>query len=160
MQVKHSESTGNGTWLLIAAGSIVAGMVDFIYAIASNAHAGIPAIVIPQAVASGVLGLPAFREGAASATLGVALHFSILFVAAALYFLASRKLRVMATRPLLAGPLYGLAIYLFMHLIVLPLSLAPSFEATPVSITRDLLVHVLLIGPLLAYAAHRALKRR
>lgn len=156
MSAKKSGRISIRTWILIAIGSISAGTIDLAYAIAATEHAGIPAIVIPQSIASGLLGIRAFHQGAASAVLGVVLHFSILFVAAVIYFLASRKLKVMADRPMLAGPLYGLAIYLFMHMIVLPLSLAPSFKTTSISIVCDILVHVVLIGPIVAYTIHWA----
>lgn len=144
----------------IGLGSTAAGAVDLAYAIAFNSHAGIPAIVIPQSIASGLLGIRAFREGFASAALGVVLHFGILFVAAAIYFLASRKLTMLVTRPMMSGAFFGLGIYLFMHEIVLPLSAAPEFKVTPVSAISDLAVHVVLIGPIIAWAVRRCHPRR
>lgn len=144
----------------IGIGSIAAGAVDLAYAIAFNSHAGIPAIVIPQSIASGLLGMRAFREGVASAALGLVLHLGILFVAAVIYFLASRKLTMLVTRPMISGALFGLCIYLFMHLIVVPLSAAPEFKVTLVSVVSDLVVHVVLIGPIIALAVHRCHARR
>ena len=145
---------------LIGAGSIAAGIIDLVYAIVFNSRAGVPAIVIPQSVASGLLGINAFRDGWASAALGVVLHFGILFVAAGSYFLASRKLRVLVMRPKTYGALFGLAIYLFMHAIVLPLSAAPKFKVTPASTVSDLIVHIVLIGPIIAWAIHQLYVRR
>ena len=139
----------------IGVGSIVAGAIDLAYAIAFNSHAGVAAIVIPQSIASGLLGINAFRDGLASAALGVALHFGILFVAACAYFLASRKLRMLTMWPRTFGALFGLDIYLFMHVIVLPLSAAPKFKVTPVSTASDLIVHIVLIGPIIVWAIHR-----
>jgi uncharacterized membrane protein YagU involved in acid resistance len=54
------------------------------------------------------------------------LHFVIAFGAATVYYLASRKLKFLIRRAVLFGMLYGAAVYLFMHLIVLPLSAVPS----------------------------------
>jgi len=144
----------------IGIGSIVAGVIDLAYAIAFNSRAGVPAIVIPQSVASGLLGINAFRDGWASAALGVMLHFGILFVAAGSYFLASRKLGGLTTRPKTCGALFGLAIYLFMHAVVLPLSAAPKFKVTPASVVSDLIVHIILIGPIIALAVQRFYVRR
>ncbi|OOG50930.1 hypothetical protein [Rhodanobacter sp. C01] len=145
---------------LIGAGSIAAGIIDLAYAIVFNSRAGVPAIVIPQSIASGLLGINAFRDGWASAALGVMLHFGILFVAAGSYFLASRKLEALVMRPKTYGALFGLAIYLFMHAIVLPLSAAPKFKVTPASVVGDLIVHIALIGPIIALAVQRFYVRR
>jgi uncharacterized membrane protein YagU involved in acid resistance len=144
----------------IGIGSIVAGVVDLAYAIAFNGRAGVAAIAIPQSVASGLLGINAFRDGLASAVLGLVLHFAILFVAAGGYFVASRKLRVLTMWPKTCGALFGLDIYLFMHVIVLPLSAAPKFKVTPVSMATDLAVHIVLIGPIIVWAIHRFDVRR
>ena len=138
----------------IALGSIAAGVVDLAYAVVFNSRTGTPAIVIPQSIASGLIGMRAFREGMPSAVLGLVLHFGILFMAAAIYFLASRKMRPLAARPMSSGASYGLAIYLFMHAIVLPLSAAPKFNVTPLSVASDLVVHIVLIGPIVAWAIH------
>jgi uncharacterized membrane protein YagU involved in acid resistance len=144
----------------IGVGSLAAGVIDLVYAIAFNSRAGVPAVVIPQSVASGLLGVDAFRGGWVSAAFGVALHFGILFVAAGSYFLASRKVRVLTTRPKTCGALFGLAIYLFMHAIVLPLSAAPKFKGTSASVVSDLIVHIVLIGPIVALAVQRFYVRR
>jgi uncharacterized membrane protein YagU involved in acid resistance len=145
---------------LIGVGSIAAGVVDLIYAIAFNSHAGVPAIVVPQSVASGLLGISAFRGGIATAAVGLLLHFGILFVAAAIYFVLSGKLKVLIVRPAISGALFGLAIYLVMHAAVLPLSAVPKFKSTTVSTISDLIVHVALIGPIIALAVHRSYMRQ
>lgn len=143
-------------WHAVAVGGFVAGTVDLAYATSMARPAGASVLVVPQAIASGLLGMAAFRGGAGAAAFGVALHFGILLVAAALYLGASRRWTVLARRPLVFGALYGLAIYLFMHALVLPLSRAPHLPGTPASLAGDLVVHVLLIGPVIAAAIHRA----
>jgi uncharacterized membrane protein YagU involved in acid resistance len=145
---------------LIGAGSIAAGVIDLVYAVAFNGRAGIPAIVIPQSVASGLLGVSAFHGGMATAAVGLLLHFGILFVAATVYFSFSRKLKVLIVRPAISGALFGLAIYLVMHAVVLPLSEAPKFKSTTASTISDLIVHMALIGPIIAFAAHRSFMRQ
>jgi uncharacterized membrane protein YagU involved in acid resistance len=138
---------------------MAAGVVDLVYAIAFNSLAGNPPIVIPQSVASGLLGVSAFHGGIATAALGLLIHFGILFAAAAIYFMASCKLQVLISRPVICGALFGLAIYLVMHTIVLPLSAAPTFRSTPASVISDLIVHVALIGPIIATAIRRSYVR-
>jgi len=45
--------------------------------------------------------------------------------AAAVYYLASQKLGILVHRALLFGLIYGALVYLFMHMVVLPLSAVP-----------------------------------
>jgi uncharacterized membrane protein YagU involved in acid resistance len=87
----------------------------------------------------------------------VVLHFIIAIGAATLFYLLSRKLTFLTQKPILWGPLYGAAIYFFMHLVVLPLAANPRFRTTTVSIATvsDFAVHMLLIGPSIVLAARR-----
>jgi uncharacterized membrane protein YagU involved in acid resistance len=73
------------------------------------------------------------------------------------FYLLSRKLRFLTQKPVLWGPLYGAAIYFFMHLVVLPLAANPRFRTTTISIATvsDFAIHMLLIGPSIALAARR-----
>lgn len=105
-------------------GGFVVGVLDLTYAIVvySPHHP----IRIPQTIASGVLGVKSYQEGAASTVLGVFLHFVIAWSAATLYFIASRELPFMIGRAIPAGMIFGALVYGFMHLVVLPLSAAPK----------------------------------
>ena len=76
-------------------------------------------------IASGLLGAAAFQGGAAIAALGLALHFVIALGAAAVYWAASRRIAFLATHPVPSGLLYGVAVYFFMNLVVIPLSAVP-----------------------------------
>ncbi len=69
----------------------------------------------------------------------------------------SRKLTFLTQKPILWGPLYGAAIYFFMHFVVLPLAANPRFRTTTISIATisDFAVHMILIGPSIALAARR-----
>jgi hypothetical protein len=97
----------------IVVGGVIVGMLDLAYAIVvySFRHP----ILIPQTIASGVLGLKSYQEGVLSAALGVLLHFVIALGAASVYYLASRKLTFLVRRAVPFGLLYGTAVYLFMH---------------------------------------------
>ncbi len=70
----------------------------------------------------GALGRSAYEGGAKTAALGLGFHFLIALIAATVYFLASRVLRFMVTRPIISGILYGLGVYMFG--IGLPIALA------------------------------------
>lgn len=103
---------------------------------------------VPRAVASGLLGASAFKGGAGVWVLGLAAHYSILLVAALLYGLASRRLPFLRVNFIVCGLFYGVAIYLVMNLIVLPLSAVP-FPVGPftaAALRHDLITHMLLVG--------------
>ncbi|MGZ8846083.1 MAG: hypothetical protein ACXW3C_06425 [Pyrinomonadaceae bacterium] len=71
---------------------------------------------ILQSVAAGALGRQAAREGGfKTAALGLAFHFLIALIWAAVYYFASRMIRFMITHPIVSGILYGLCVYLFMY---------------------------------------------
>ena len=136
-------------------GGLVAGVLDLIYATTSVVLQGNPAIVLPQAIATGLLGVKSFQGGLPTAILGVALEFLITFVATAIYYLASQKLTFLIRQAVLWGVLYGIAIYFFMNFIVVPLSAAPKFDHTWASRASDFLVHMFLIGLPMALAVRR-----
>lgn len=106
----------------ILVGGVVVGVVDLAYAIL--VYSPRRPILIPQHIASGVLGMKSFSGGTASAALGVVLHFVISIGAAAVYYVASRKLRFLVHRPVTCGLVYGAAVYLVMHFVIIPLSAA------------------------------------
>jgi len=108
----------------IIVGGLIVGVLDMLYAIL--VYSPHKPILIPQTIASGILGMKSYGGGAQTAALGVVLHFIIALGAATVYFLASRKFKIMVHRAVLFGLLYGALVYLFMHLIVLPLSAAPK----------------------------------
>jgi hypothetical protein len=97
-------------------GGLVAGTLDLT---AACTYAWVRSNVNPvrvfQFIASGVLGAASFTGGAKSAIIGVALHFLIATVAAAIFYLASRKWFFLVERPIIAGLLYGIPVYAFMN---------------------------------------------
>ena len=98
-----------------------------------------------QFIASGVLGQEAFKGGAATALLGLALHFLIAFTLVSVFYAASRTVSFVRQHAVSAGIIYGLAVYAVMNLVVLPLSAAKPRH----SITGDLIqigIHVFVIG--------------
>jgi len=146
-------------WGIVAMAGVAAGLLDLAYAMASVVLHGMPPVVVLLAVASGVLGPVAFHGGAGTAVLGLLLHLAILVVAAGIFLLAFRRLPVLRIHPFVSGTVYGALVYLFMHGVVLPLSLAPPFKSTPGMTAMDIVVHVLVLGPVLSLAAKGARRR-
>jgi hypothetical protein len=90
-----------------------------------------------------LLGAEAAKGGLATAALGALLHFFIATVATAVYYAASRKLKLLVQQPILCGLVYGVAVYGFMNSIVVPLSAFPykiSYSVT------GLIIHMLCVG--------------
>lgn len=145
----HHESLASAPSPLLPAlltGGLLAGLLD--------AGAAIHAFgwKMFYGIASGLLGPKAFPQagggGPAIWLLGVALHFLIALIAAAAYCYASKRLPFLKERFLVGGVMCGIAVYLAMNLIVLPLSAVP-FPVGPFSVAQmrtGLLFHIVLIG--------------
>jgi hypothetical protein len=117
---------------VILYGGLIAGALDLSAAfISSWLRAGVGPVRVMQSIASGLLGAAAFTGGAGSAALGVVLHFLIATVATAVFYFASRTLRFLVKQPITAGLLYGVAVYVFMNFVVIPLSAVPRRGGTP-----------------------------
>jgi hypothetical protein len=107
----------------IVLGTLAVGVLDGLYAIVLTLVRGGNVVRMFQGIATGLLGREAARSGGyATALLGLSLHFFIAFCAFTVYYLASRKLDVLARQPFLYGPVYGLLVYFFMYDVVIPLS--------------------------------------
>jgi hypothetical protein len=140
----------------ITYGAIVVGLLDLLDAIVFYGLMGARPIRIFQSIASGLLGRAAFAGGLPTALLGAALHFFIAFAIVSTYYLASRQLGVLRRHPVVCGLVYGVLVYFFMNLVVLPLSATgkPSF-ALPV-LLNGIIGHALLVGIPSALFARRA----
>jgi len=90
-----------------------------------------------------------------AAALGLIFHFTIAFTAAAVYYLASRILRVLVDRAVLCGLAYGELVFLFMYFVVLPISaLGPAHFSVATYITGPI-GHTLLVGLPIALSVRR-----
>lgn len=137
----------------IAVGGVIVGLLDLTYAIVVYSPKN--PIRIPQAIAAGVLGRASFAGGAHSAALGVILHFVIALGAATVYYLASRKLRVLVDRPVLCGMMFGACVYLFMHFVVIPLSAAGPSHMSFALKSAEFVEHWFCVGLPIAFSVRR-----
>ena len=113
-----------------------------------------------QFIASGLIGASAFHGGVPAAVLGVLLHFTIALGAAATFSLASLKLPFLLRRPFLWGPLYGIAVFLFMHYLVVPLSATPKQgTATTADYLNLIFSHVFFVGIPIAFITGRSVRK-
>jgi hypothetical protein len=118
---------------------------------------GFDPVPIYQFVASGLLGPSAFSGGAATALLGLAVHFLVAFSAAAAYVLSSLRWPALRDRPVPYGLAFGIAVFAFMSWVVTPLSRIPSSPFSLPLFLNGLVGHALLVGLPIAVAARRVL---
>ena len=81
---------------------------------------------MPRHIASGLLGASALHGGAGIWILGLVCHFSIMLIVASLYGLASFRLSFLRSNYVVCGIACGIADFLVMNLVVVPLSADPS----------------------------------
>jgi len=141
----------------IAFAGLTAGVLDLTAAtVASIANGGTFERVL-RSIASGWLGKAARDGGAGVLALGFATHFLIATLWAALYVLLSRRFKVLIERPWIAGPLYGLFVYVCMYRVVMPLSAIAT--APPVRL-QAIAIHLTCVGLPIALVASRILRAR
>lgn len=137
----------------IFVGGVIAGVLDLAYAII--VYSPHNPIVVPQTIASGVLGAKSYVGGARAAALGVMLHFLIAIGAATVYYLASRRFTIMVSRAVIVGLIYGALVYLFMHLVVLPLSAVVHGQMPLVYKACEFVEHWFCVGLPIALSIRR-----
>ncbi|HLJ29581.1 MAG TPA: hypothetical protein VKY85_22920 [Candidatus Angelobacter sp.] len=143
-------------FLAIFWGGLACGALDITQAfVAWGLQDGVKPVTLLQHIASGVLGPKAFQGGAPTAALGAVLHFFIAFTAAAVYYTASRWLTFMTTQAVLSGLLYGEAVFLLMHFVVVPFSAAAKGQFTLATLTTGPVGHMFLVGLPIALAVRR-----
>ena len=130
----------------IVSGALVVGTLDLLDAVIFFGLRGAKPIRILQSIAAGLLGRAAFSGGVATGALGAFLHYFIAFGIVLTYFFAAGKLRSLATQPFLYGPMYGVAVYLVMNLIVVPLSAATAAPKSLAVIINGLAIHIFGVG--------------
>lgn len=144
--------------ILIA--TLVAGTLDILAAIGLTLHYGRRTVAeMLRGVAAGPFpGAP--NWGDAGTALGLAVHFALMAIMAAVFVLAASRRRRLWEQPLLWGLLYGLATYVVMNLIVVPLRWPANFPPSPLSVATQLFCHIVLVGIPIALIARRHLRRR
>ena len=148
-----SPSRKSNALLAIGVGGGIAGTIDLLQACILFGWD------IPLAIAGGLLGKQAFEGGAGTYVLGVLLHFSIAFSAAAIYYAASRRLAFLIDYPLVCGLFFGGAVHQVMNLVVLPLSaLHARGPYTLHDLILGLAVHMVVIGLPISFSVRRFAK--
>ena len=135
------------TYRAVVWAGLIAGTLDITSAfVNSGIQGGRSPMWVLQSIASGLLGRDSYSGGVATASLGLAVHFLIAFTAATVFYAASRRLTVLIDRPVVSGLLYGITVWLFMYLVVLPLTFHRSFLRPVSAVAIGLTIHMLCVG--------------
>jgi hypothetical protein len=139
----------------IALATAIAGTLDIGMAAIETARAGKPVAGMLRGLASGPV--PAAIDwGAAGATLGLLVHYSIMAVMAAVFMAARDRIAWARAHSLLAGAAYGVGLWLVMYALVLPLRFGSSFPSpNSLAITKQLFAHVVLVGLVFGLVSRR-----
>ena len=139
----------------ISWGGLVAGILDAVNGVIAYGMQGLNPIQVLQYIASGALGQSAFQGGLPTAALGAAFHFTIAWVAAAVFVLATRRLAILKTHAVPGGLLYGAAVYFFMNYLVLPLSAVAASTFHLGLFLNGVIGHALFVGLPISLFARR-----
>ena len=127
-------------------GTIIVGSLDLLDALVFFGLRGVQPIRIFQSIASGLMGRAAFSGGMATAALGVALHYFIAFGIVTVFLIARSRLPALGRAPILWGLAYGIAVYVVMNYIVVPLSAAATGRFSWPVFLNGILIHMLGVG--------------
>ncbi len=130
----------------IVSAGLLCGVMDITAAFITWAPKGVTPVQILQGIASALLGPTSFERGLTTAALGAAIHFFIAFSAATVFFAATRKLLVLIRRPILSGIAYGVAVYVVMYWIVLPLAHFQGAPRTLFNSSVAIVTHIICVG--------------
>src|SRR5258708_1821961 len=107
-------------WILF--GALCLGTWDLLFARIYWNSEGVTLVRVLQSVASGIYGKASRYGGVKTAIVGAVSHYFIALCMVLAYFLVSRRVRLLLRWPFPLGLAYGVFLYFFMNLVVLPLS--------------------------------------
>ena len=127
--------------LPILVGGGVAGLLDMTSAYITFGR------YMPIGIAGGLVGAAGRHVSAGQYILGLCIHYFIALSAATVYCLASKKLEFLREHFIVCGMFYGIAVFLVMQLVVLPLSAYHAMGPYQYrGLVQGLLAHMFLIG--------------
>ena len=149
--------------ILIA--TIIAGTLDIIAAFGFAIVAGGSPVGVLRGISGAVIDpdrvagppIPLLDTPTWPLLIGLALHFAIMTVMAAVYVSSAAHLRWLNRVPVPSGLAYGAALWLTMFWLILPLRWPTLFPtADPADVAMQLSCHLLLVGVPIALVTSRA----
>ena len=151
--VAAGTETSRALAAILSAG-LLCGVMDITAAFVTWWPKGVKPSRLLQGVAAGWLGPKSFNGGMATGALGLAFHFLIAFTAATVFYVASHRFNFMIQRPIVSGVLYGIAVYLAMYWVVMPLSNFHGTKTVTSSIVA-IITHIFCVGLPISLVIHR-----
>jgi hypothetical protein len=90
-----------------------------------------------------------------SAAVGILVHCTVAFGAVTVYYLASRRLRILIENPVICGLVYGELVFLLMYFVVRPLSAIGPVQFSIATYITGPIGHPLLVGLPIALCVRR-----
>ena len=116
-----------------------------------------------KGIAEPLVGPASAQGGAATAALGLLMHFGVAFYWAAVFAVLARRFQALLRRSVPAGLAYGALVWIVMYRVVIPLIplvnslyLATFDRTIPRLRLRQVAVHFLCVGLPIALSARRA----
>ncbi|HEX6410217.1 MAG TPA: hypothetical protein VFZ88_06460 [Sphingomicrobium sp.] len=143
----------------IAIATAVSGTLDILFAMILTVLFGREIGNMLRYVGSGPFP-QATEMGASGAILGLTVHFALMATMAAVYVLAAGRIRALIEKPIQWGVLYGLATYVVMNWLVVPMRFGTPLPPSPLAMATQLFAHIILVGIPIALIAARYLTPR
>jgi hypothetical protein len=137
----------------ILLGGFIAGTLDIGAAALINL---VSPLLILHFIAGGLLGKAALAGGASVELLGLGLQWVMSLCIAAVYVAACGRLPILRRRWIAGGLAYGVAIFLIMNYVVVPLSAWARWPHFSVQKFAENLLAMLLFGLIVAFFAQRS----
>jgi hypothetical protein len=142
----------------ILVGGLVVGTLDALDAVIFFGFRGAAPIRIFQSIAAGVLGRASFQGGIQSAVLGFALHYLVAFLIVTAFVVLGRVMPSLLDHAVIAGIVYGVAVYFVMNYVVIPLSATSRGPFVTAVFINGILIHAFGVGLPSALAARAFMK--
>ena len=140
-----------------AIATAICGTLDILFAVLLTLWRGREPAAMLRFVASGPF--PQATEwGAPGSALGLIVHFTLMAVMVAAFFVAARNYPIVLDQPLLSWVLFALVTYVAMNLVVVPLRFPRAWPPTPLGIGTQLFAHFFLVALPTVLVARRFLR--
>ena len=143
----------------IALATAISGTLDILFAMILTMFFGREIGNMLRYVGSGPFPQAA-EMGASGAILGLIVHFALMSIMATVYVLAARRIPALVEKPIQWGVLYGLATYVVMNWLVVPMRFDTPLPPSPLSMATQLFAHIGLVGIPIALITARHLTPR
>ena len=144
---------------VILTAGLIAGVLDITYVLVYFYNPAADPLRVFKGIAAGLLGPAAAKGDWTVALLGAVIHFAIALTWAAVFYALSRKFPMLLRHWIAAGAAFGVAAWLVMNLVVLPLDANPPRVFPPPRWIPVFVAHLLCIGWPIAFTTRRLTER-